>query len=100
MDDEYLNDYIKEENKPEEPKQEGIQPESEEPKKKKKRKFGLSNVLIILYLLAHLAYTAWMFTTDWVHALLWLFISLVELAVFSVVLKTQKKVYLLGKIWI
>ena len=101
MDDEYLNDYLEpEDSEGEETEQEEDLDEEYEPevKKKKKRKFGFSNVLIILYLLAHVAYTAWMFTDNWVHALLWLFITLVELAVFSVILKTQKKVYLLGRL--
>ena len=98
MDDEYLKDYIKKEEQPEEEEIEETPQEEEKPKKKKKRKFGFSNVLIILYMLAHIAYTAWMFTDNWVHALLWLFVTLVELAVFSVILKTQKKVYLLGRL--
>ena len=106
MDDEYLKEYIEKENEEKEleqqsepvPEQEETPSEREEPKKKKKRRFGFSNVLIILYLLAHIAYTVWMFTDNWVHALLWLFISLVELAIFSVIMKTQKKVYLLGRL--
>lgn len=93
----FSKDDEQDEPEQEETEPEEEQPEEEKPKKKKKRKFGFSNVLIILYLLAHIAYTAWMFTDNWVHALLWLFVTIVELAVFSVIMKTQKKVYLLGR---
>ena len=91
MDDEYLNEYQENEETQEE--------EYDEPEEsRKKRRFGFSNVLIIIYMILHVAYTGWMFTDDWVHAMLWVLITIVELAIFSVILKIQNKLYLLGRV--
>ena len=62
------------------------------------RKAGFSQVVIIIYLLIHLAYTVYMFTENWMHALLWLFILLVETAAFSVVLQIRNKAYFFGRL--
>ncbi len=91
MDDEYLSEYQENEETEEE--------EFDEPEEaRKKRRFGFSNVLIIIYMILHVAYTGWMFTDNWVHAMLWLLITIVELAIFSVILKVQNKVYLAGRV--
>ena len=66
---------------------------------KKKRKFGFSNVLIILYLLYHIAYTAYMFTFQWTRGLAWLGITLAELLIFTMIMTTQKKLYYLGRLF-
>ena len=98
MDDEYLEDYKRIEAEEQgEDIQRGYVP-ADEAKPQKKHKFGLSNILLIIYLILHIAYTVYMFTVNWMHALLWLVIVIFELAAFSVVLKTQKKVYLLGRL--
>lgn len=98
MDDEYLEDYKRiEAEEQDEDIQEGYEP-LDESKPKKKHRFGLSNILLIIYLLLHIAYTVYMFTVNWTHALLWLVIVLFELAAFSIILKTQKKLYLLGRL--
>ncbi|MBQ1523077.1 MAG: YdcF family protein, partial [Erysipelotrichaceae bacterium] len=91
MDDEYLSEYQENEETEEE--------EFDEPEvTRKKRRFGFSNVLIIIYMILHIAYTGWMFTDNWVHAMLWLLITIVELSVFSVILKVQNKIYLAGRV--
>ncbi len=98
MDDEYLEDYKRiEAEEQDEDIQRGYVP-ADEAKPQKKHKFGLSNILLLIYLILHIAYTVYMFTVNWMHALLWLVIVIFELAAFSVVLKTQKKVYLLGRL--
>ena len=98
MDDEYLEDYKRiEAEEQDEDFQQGYVP-ADESKPKKKHRFGFSNVLLIIYLILHIAYTAYMFTVNWMHALLWLVIVIFELAAFSVILKIQKKVYLIGRL--
>ena len=83
-----------------EPKEEkkGLFRKKEKPEKKK-RKFGFTNILIILYLLAHIAYTAYMFTYQWTRGAAWLGIVVAELAIFVAIMATQKKLYWIGRLF-
>ena len=57
----------------------------------------LLKVIVIVYLVFHLVYTAYMFTQSWFYGLLWLGILLVELAIFFFGMKKSKLlIYLLS----
>ena len=99
--EEVLSEPVESEEEEEEIEEEEVSQITEIPERKqekKKRKFGKSNVLIIIYLLLHVAYTVYMFTNQVSRGLVWLALTLVEILLFVGILSLQNKVYFLGRL--